>query len=121
MIQDKSPLIEKTVIVGIINSQQDTLQSKEYLDELAFLTHTAGGVVLKRFVQKLQVPNPKTFIGSGKMVEVENYVIENQVTNVIFDDELTPTQQGNIEKNAKIELPKVDITITFLLSKVSEK
>ena len=98
MIQDKSPLIEKTVIVGIINSQQDTLQSKEYLDELAFLTHTAGGVVLKRFVQKLQVPNPKTFIGSGKMVEVENYVIENQVTTVVFDDELTPAQQGNIEK-----------------------
>ncbi|MEK9603678.1 MAG: GTPase HflX [Flavobacteriaceae bacterium] len=98
MIEAKSLSLEKTVIVGIINSQQDALQSQEYLDELAFLAHTAGGVVLKRFVQKMQIPNPKTFIGSGKMTEVENYVSDNQVTTVVFDDELTPAQQGNIEK-----------------------
>ena len=67
MIEAKSLTLEKTVIVGIINSQQDAVQSKEYLDELAFLTHTAGGQVLQRFVQKMQIPNPKTFIGSGKM------------------------------------------------------
>ena len=98
MIEAKSLTLEKTVIVGIINSQQDALQSKEYLDELAFLTHTAGGQVLKRFVQKMQIPNPKTFIGSGKMAEVEGYVTDNEVTTVVFDDELTPAQQGNIEK-----------------------
>lgn len=98
MIEAKSLTLEKTVIVGIINSQQDVTQSKEYLDELAFLTHTAGGVVRKRFVQKMQIPNPKTFIGSGKMTEVENYVDENEITTIVFDDELTPAQQGNIEK-----------------------
>jgi GTP-binding protein HflX len=98
MIEAKLLTLEKTVIVGIINSQQDATQSKEYLDELAFLTHTAGGVVLRSFVQKTQIPNPKTFIGSGKMMEVENYVDENEITTVVFDDELTPAQQGNIEK-----------------------
>lgn len=98
MIEAKSLTLEKTVIVGIINNQQDATQSKEYLDELAFLTHTAGGVVRKRYVQKMQIPNPKTFIGSGKMTEVENYVDENEITTVVFDDELTPAQQGNIEK-----------------------
>lgn len=98
MIEAKSLTLEKTVIVGIINNQQDATQSKEYLDELTFLTHTAGGVVRKRFVQKMQIPNPKTFIGSGKMTEVENYVDENEITTVVFDDELTPAQQGNIEK-----------------------
>ena len=98
MIEAKSLNLENTVIVGIINSRQDEIQSKEYLDELAFLAHTAGGAVLKRFVQKMQIPNPKTFIGSGKMAKVEHFVSENQVTTVIFDDELTPAQQGNIEK-----------------------
>ena len=98
MIEAKSLNLENTVIVGIINSRQDEIQSKEYLDELAFLAHTAGGAVLKRFVQKMQIPNPKTFIGSGKMAKVEHFVSENQVTTVVFDDELTPAQQGNIEK-----------------------
>ena len=98
MIEAKSLTFENTVIVGIINSRQDEIQSKEYLDELAFLAHTAGGMVLKRFIQKMQIPNPKTFIGSGKMAKVEHFVSENQVTTVIFDDELTPAQQGNIEK-----------------------
>ena len=62
MIEAKSLTLENTVIVGIINSRQDEIQSKEYLDELAFLAHTAGGAVLKHFVQKMQIPNPKTFI-----------------------------------------------------------
>lgn len=98
MIEAKSLVLEKTVIIGIINSQQDESQSKEYLDELAFLALTAGGNVLRRFVQKMHIPNPKTFIGTGKMQEVEDYVEENEVTTVVFDDELTPAQQGNIEK-----------------------
>jgi len=98
MIEAKSLTLENTVIVGIINIRQDETQSKEYLDELAFLAYTAGGMVLKRFVQKMRIPNPKTFIGSGKMSEVEHFVSKNEVTTVVFDDELTPAQQGNIEK-----------------------
>ena len=98
MIEAKSLTLENTVIVGIINIRQDETQSKEYLDELAFLAYTAGGMVLKRFIQKMRIPNPKTFIGSGKMSEVEHFVRENEVTTVVFDDELTPAQQGNIEK-----------------------
>ena len=98
MIEAKSLTLENTVIVGIINIRQDETQSKEYLDELAFLAYSAGGMVLKRFIQKMRIPNPKTFIGSGKMSEVEHFVSENEVTTVVFDDELTPAQQGNIEK-----------------------
>jgi GTP-binding protein HflX len=98
MIEEKSFELEKTVLVGIINTSQDEVKSKEYLDELEFLVHTAGGVVLKRFVQKMQSSNPKTFIGSGKIRDVEAYGDENEITTVVFDDELTPAQQGNIEK-----------------------
>ena len=98
MVEAKSLTLEKTVLIGIITSQQDAVQSKEYLDELAFLALTAGGAVLKKFVQKMQIPNPKTFIGSGKIAKVERYINEKEVTTVVFDDELTPAQQGNIEK-----------------------
>ena len=98
MIEEKSFELEKTVLVGIINSSQDEVKSKEYLDELEFLVHTAGGVVLKRFVQKMKSSNPKTFIGSGKIKDVEAFTDENEITTVVFDDELTPAQQGNIEK-----------------------
>jgi len=95
---------EKVVLVGIINQQQTEEKSKEYLDELEFLTYTAGGEVLKRFTQKLDVPNPKTFIGTGKMQEVQQYVEENEVGTVIFDDELTPAQQKNIEHILKVKI-----------------
>jgi GTP-binding protein HflX len=104
MIEEKSLNVEKTVLVGIINSRQDVIQSKEYLDELAFLAFTAGGEVMNRFTQKIDFPNPKTFIGSGKMQEVLDYVKENDVSSVIFDDELTPAQQGNIEKALKVKV-----------------
>lgn len=98
MLEKKTLSVEKTVLVGIINQQQDEEKSKEYLDELAFLALTAGGEVVKRFTQKINLPNPKTFIGSGKLTEVEEYVKAQKVTTVIFDDELTPAQQNNIEK-----------------------
>tara|TARA_B110000444_G_scaffold43513_1_gene39424 strand:- start:11497 stop:12705 length:1209 start_codon:yes stop_codon:yes gene_type:complete len=104
MIEEKSLEVEKTVLVGIINSRQDVVQSKEYLDELAFLAYTAGGVVMHRFTQKIDLPNPKTFIGSGKMQEVFKFVDENDISSVIFDDELTPAQQGNIEKILKVKV-----------------
>lgn len=98
MIEKKEQQYEKTVLVGVITSQQSAEQAKEYLDELAFLAYTAGGDVLQQFIQNVQVPNPKTFIGSGKMESVAKYVSDNEVSTVIFDDELTPAQQGNIER-----------------------
>lgn len=104
MIDGKSISHEKTILVGLINSSQNIEQVKEYLDELEFLTFTAGGKVHKRFVQKIHPPNTKTFIGSGKITEVRNYVKANDISSIIFDDELTPSQQGNIEKILKIKV-----------------
>jgi GTP-binding protein HflX len=89
---------EKTVLIGLVTQNQDEEKSEEYLDELEFLTYTAGGEVLKRFTQKLEKPNPKTFIGTGKMEEVREFVEANDVGVAIFDDELSPAQQKNIEK-----------------------
>ncbi len=89
---------EKTVIVGIVTQLQNEDKLKEYLDELEFLTFTAGGEVIKRFSQKMDKPNPKTFVGTGKMEEIHLFIKENEVKTVIFDDELTPAQQKNITK-----------------------
>jgi len=104
MIEEKSLKLENAVTVGIINGRQNENQSKEYMDELEFLTYTAGGKVLKRFNQKIDPPNPKTFIGSGKMIEVMDFVKINDISSVIFDDELSPAQQFNIEKILKIKV-----------------
>ncbi|MFC2272642.1 MAG: GTPase HflX [Capnocytophaga ochracea] len=104
MLEQINLTYEKVVLVGIINQTQTEEKSKEYLDELEFLTYTAGGEVLKRFTQKLDVPNPKTFIGTGKMEEVQQFVEENKVGTVIFDDELTPAQQKNIERILKAKI-----------------
>ena len=90
--------LEKTVLIGVITRNQNEEQSKEYLDELEFLTYTAGGEVLKRFTQKMDMPNPKTFIGSGKMKDVQEYIEEHNVGTAIFDDELSAAQERNISK-----------------------
>jgi len=104
MLEKKDIELERVALVGIITQEQDEEKSKEYLDELEFLTYTAGGDVVKRFTQKMTIPNPKTFIGTGKMEEVMNFVKENEVGTVIFDDELSPAQERNISKilNCKI-------------------
>jgi len=96
--------LEETVLIGVITNEQREEKAKEYLSELAFLTTTAGGQVHKTFMQKLSMPNPRTFIGEGKVNEVKEYVIKNKIQTVIFDDELTPTQERNISKifNCKI-------------------
>jgi GTP-binding protein HflX len=91
------PTGEKAVLVGVITQLQDEKKSKEYLDELAFLAETAGAEPVKRFTQKVAKPNPKTFIGSGKINEIAEFVEENDIDIVIFDDELTPSQLRNIE------------------------
>jgi len=96
--------LEKTVLVGVITNDQGVEKSMDYLDELAFLTKTAGGSVYKVFTQKLNNPNPKTFIGEGKINEIRDYIRDNEVKTVIFDDELSATQERNISKifNCKI-------------------
>jgi GTP-binding protein HflX len=98
MLEKRDSKIETVVLVGVITKDQNEEKSKEYLDELEFLTFTAGGEVVKRFVQKLEFPNPKTFIGKGKTEEVRSYIENAGVKTVIFDDELNPAQMRNIEK-----------------------
>ena len=104
MIDPREVSSEKAVLIGIISQQQDEIQSTEYLDELEFLTLTASGITVKRFVQKMEKPNPKTFLGVGKLEEVRNYIESNAIGTAIFDDELSPAQIRNIEKilNCKI-------------------
>ena len=104
MIEKNNLEFEKTVLVGIINKEQDEVKSKEYLDELAFLTYTAGGEVSKRFTQRMDPPHPKTMIGAGNLEEVAQFVKANDVGGVIFDDELTPAQEKNIEKELKCKI-----------------
>ncbi len=98
MIEKRNSKLENVVLIGVITSQQDEEKSQEYLDELEFLAFTAGGTVKKRFTQKLDYPNPKTFIGTGKLDEVKQYIDDNGIETVIFDDELSPGQLRNIEK-----------------------
>jgi len=104
MLEKETTNLEKTVIVGIITNEQDEEKLTEYLDELEFLTITAGGEVVKRFSQKLEKPNPKTFLGSGKIEEIAYYVKENDVSAIIFDDELSPSQQKNLDKILNIKI-----------------
>jgi GTPase len=98
MLEKEILNFERTIIVGIITQNQSDEKLNEYLDELEFLTFTAGGKVIKRFSQKLERPNPKTFLGTGKIDEINYYIKENDVSTVIFDDELSPSQQKNISK-----------------------
>lgn len=98
MLEKETINFEKTAIVGIVTQNQSEEKLNEYLDELEFLTYTAGGQVVKRFWQKMDKPNPKTFLGTGKIDEINHYVKENDISTLIFDDELTPSQQKNISK-----------------------
>ena len=104
MIEKNDLSYERTVLVGIVTKDQDQEKLEEYLDELEFLTYTAGGEVIKRFSQRLDRPDPKTFIGSGKMNDVKEFADENDIGAVIFDDELSPAQQKNIEKILKCKI-----------------
>ena len=96
--------MEKTVIVGITSRYQNVQKSNEYLDELEFLSLTAGGIVEKRFIQKVENPNPSTLIGKGKMSEILTFVKINKIKTIIFDDELSPAQEKNISKILNIKV-----------------
>lgn len=109
---------ETAILVGLISKKQDEETVKEYLDELEFLADTAGAKVLKRYTQRLEHPDSSTFIGSGKLNDVRNFVKENKVDIVIFDDELSPAQQRNLEKavndGEEIKVKVVDRTRLIL-------
>tara|TARA_Y200000002_G_scaffold58790_1_gene44223 strand:- start:264 stop:1457 length:1194 start_codon:yes stop_codon:yes gene_type:complete len=96
--------MEKTVLVGLVNRNQDHKKCQEYLDELEFLSFTAGGTVAQRFTQRIENPNPATLIGKGKMDEISTFVKAMDIQTIIFDDELSPAQEKNISKILKIKV-----------------
>ncbi|MEP0478798.1 MAG: GTPase HflX, partial [Nonlabens sp.] len=98
MLELENHEYEKAILVGVVTQQQNEDKLNEYMDELEFLAYTAGATVSKRFHQKMQKPNPKTFVGKGKMEEIAAYVQSHNIGTIIFDDELSPSQQKNIEK-----------------------
>ena len=96
--------MEKTILVGLVNRNQDRKKCQEYLDELEFLSFTAGGTVAQRFTQRIENPNPATLIGKGKMDEISTFVKAMDIQTIIFDDELSPAQEKNISKILKIKV-----------------
>ena len=99
-----TPVNEKAILVGLITPAQNELKANEYLAELAFLADTAGADTVRTFLQRLDYPNPRTFVGKGKLDEIKAYVVENDVSMVIFDDDLTVKQVANIERELGIKV-----------------
>ena len=95
---------ERTILVGIITQTQNEAKANEYLDELAFLAETAGAEPVKKFLQRLEYPNPTTFVGAGKLQEIKTYIEENEIGLAIFDDDLTPKQLKNIEHELQVKI-----------------
>jgi len=95
---------EKVVLVGVITPNETEAQEKEYLEELEFLVATAGGLTVKSFTQKLQRPERATFVGTGKLEEIKEYVVAEEIDIVVFDDELTPSQLRNIERELQVKI-----------------
>lgn len=96
--------VETAVLVGLITQNQTEEQLKEYLDELAFLAETAGAVTAGKFIQRLDTPHPKTFVGTGKLQEIVDFVQEHKIDIVIFDDELSPSQLRNVERELNVKV-----------------
>ena len=95
---------ERAVLVGLITPQQNEAKANEYLDELAFLADTAGAVTEKKFLQKLNGPDSRTFVGKGKLEEIRQYIEDNDIGMAIFDDDLTSKQVANIERELKVKI-----------------
>ncbi|MBL0234129.1 MAG: GTPase HflX [Chitinophagaceae bacterium] len=109
---------EKAVLVGVVTKEQTDTQVQEYLDELAFLAETAGAVTVKRFVQKLQHPDSRTFVGKGKLEEIRQYVRDKDIRVVIFDDELSGAQINNIEKEIEVKtIDRSDLILDIFASR----
>ena len=97
--------MEQAVLVGIITPKQPERKAKEYIEELAFLADTAGAITVKKFFQQLPYPNPKTFVGEGKLQEIKDFITDNEeVKLVIFDDDLSPLQLKNIENTLGVKV-----------------
>lgn len=114
---ENSPITETAVLVGLITKDQDETKAREYLDELAFLADTAGAEVKKHFLQRLDIPNHATFVGSGKLTEIGEYIKSHEIGTVIFDDDLSPTQLRNIEKILECKI----LDRTFLILDIFAK
>lgn len=95
---------ERTVLVGLVTQNQNEQKTREYLDELAFLADTAGAVPVRTFLQKLDYPNPRTYVGKGKLEEIREYVEAEEIGMVIFDDDLSTKQITNIERELKVKI-----------------
>ncbi len=104
MFECQEEEFERAVLVGIVNRQQTREQVDEYLAELEFLASTAGVLPVKKFVQNVDTPNRRTYVGTGKLEEIQQYIQENEIFLVIFDDELQPTQLRNIERELKVKV-----------------
>ena len=103
-MKDTAPIKETVVLIGLSTHSQDMNRTLEYLDELAFLIDTAGGIPVKRFTQKLDHPDSRSYVGSGKLKEIKAWMTENPVDMAVFDDELTPSQIRNIENELQCRI-----------------
>jgi len=108
---------ENAILVGLITPGQDEERVKEYLDELAFLIDTAGAIPIKRFLQRLGMSDSRTFVGSGKLIEISQYVKENKIDVAVFDDELSPSQIRNIEKTLECKILDRTNLILYIFAK----
>jgi GTPase len=108
---------EKAILVGLITKKQDAERVKEYLDELAFLIDTAGAIPGKRFIQRLEMPDPKTFVGAGKLNDIKAYIKENEIDVAVFDDELSPSQIRNIENELECKILDRNNLILYIFAK----
>src|SRR6478735_4270492 len=120
MLDKKNSILkeEKAVLVGLVHKDQTEPQVQEYLDELAFLAETAGAVTVKRFTQKLQHPDSKTFVGKGKLEEIKDYCQQKNVRVLIFDDELSGAQINNIEKATDVKtIDRSDLILDIFASR----
>ncbi len=95
---------ERAVLIGLVTRTQNEERLKEYLDELAFLLDTAGAITVKRFTQKLDMPDPRTFVGTGKLAEISDFIEDNKIDIAIFDDELSPSQMRNLDQNLRCRI-----------------
>ena len=98
------PVIERTILIGLVKNRYDADRINDYLDELAFLVDTAGGIAVKRFIQRIDAPDPRTYIGQGKLNEIKEYIKTEVIDIAIFDDELSPSQSRNVEKELGIKV-----------------
>ena len=99
-----APKTERAILIGLVKDRFDAERIGDYLNELAFLVETAGGVAVKRFIQRIDSPDPRTFVGSGKLSEIKAYINAETIDIAIFDDELSPSQARNIEKELGIKI-----------------